>query len=79
MDVLLKADQQYDYKLHERVLKIVLNDQTSNFETLFAAIDTFESLRQEYKIQNNFDSPIMEIMLERKIIPYAEAATGGVL
>ena len=65
------------YKLHKRALKIVLNDQTSNFKMLLVqSIGICNDQRniptlmtEAYKIQNNLVPPIMETMLERKTIP----------
>ena len=63
-------------KLRESALRIELNDQTSNFETLLAeSRDTCNYhgniqtlMAQAYKIQNNLSAQIMKTMLERKII-----------
>ena len=64
-------------KLHERVFRIVLYDQTSNFETLLVGSNicnhhrNIQALMTEaYKIQNNLAPPTMQTILERKTIPY---------
>ena len=65
-------------KLHESALRIELNDQTSNFETLLAESrdacnyhGNIQTLMAEaYKIQNNLSAQTMKTMLERKIIPH---------
>ena len=65
-------------KLHERTLRIVLNDQTSNFETLLVeSSDIFNRLRniqtrmsEGYKIQNNLASSVrnpQEFVTQRRI------------
>ena len=66
------------YKLHKRSLKIVLNDQTSNFKMLLVqSSDICNDQRniptlmtEAYKIQNNPVPLTMETMLGRKTIPY---------
>ena len=60
-------------KLLKRALIIVLNDKTSNFETLFAESRDICNLHKKnqtlkieaYKIQNNLALPIMETRLEK--------------
>ena len=60
-------------KLPERALIIVLNDKTSNFETLFAESrdicnhhKNIQTIKIEaYKIQNNLALPIMKTRLEK--------------
>ena len=62
-------------KLHEKILRIVLNDQTSNFETLFIESSdicnhhrNIQTLMTEpYTIQNNAAPPVMETMLKTKL------------
>ena len=66
------------YKLHKRSLKIVLNDQTSNFKMLLVqSSDICNDQRniptlmtEAYEIQNNPVPLTMETMLGRKTIPY---------
>lgn len=65
-------------KLYKRALRIVLNDQTSDFEPLLTENSiiskhhwNIQTLTKEaYKIQNNIAPPIMETILERETIPY---------
>ena len=62
-------------KLHEKTLRIVLNDQTSNFETLLIEhcdicnhhrnIQTL--MTEAYTIQNNVAHPVMETMFKTKL------------
>ena len=63
-------------KLHRRVLRNVLNNQTSNFETLTVESgdicnrhrNIHKLMTEGYKIQNKLAPSIMESMLERRII-----------
>ena len=60
--------------LNERALRILLNDQTSNLETLLLESSdicnnhrNIQTLMTEtYKIPNNISPPTMETMLEKK-------------
>lgn len=63
--------------LHERAFRVVLNDQTRNFQTLLVKSSDIcnyhrnnQTLMTEvFEIQNNLSHPIMEIILERKTNP----------
>ena len=65
-------------ELHEKVLTIVLNDQTNNFEMLLAESSDIWNhhrnnqtlLTEAYKIQNKLALPVIETMLEKETIPY---------
>ena len=60
-------------KIHERALRLILNDHTSDFDTLLQNNNdtcnhhrNIQTLMNEiYKIKNNLNSPIMNIMFER--------------
>ena len=60
--------------LNERALRILLNDQTSNHETLLLESSdicnnhrNIQTLMTEtYKMPNNISPPIMETMLEKR-------------
>lgn len=60
--------------LNERALRILLNDQTSNLETLLLESSdicnnhrNIQTLMTEtYKMPNNISPPIMETMLEKR-------------
>ena len=61
-------------KIHERVRRLILNDHTSDFDTLLQNNnDTcnhhkkIQTLMTEiYKIKNNLNPPIMDVMFERR-------------
>ena len=68
-------------KLHERTLiirSLVLNDQTSNFETLFDESSdicnhhrNIQTIKMEaYTIQNKLTPPVMKNRLERKTMSF---------
>ena len=61
-------------KIHERALRLILNDHTSDFHTLLQnSNDTCNHHRniqilmvEIYKIKNNLNPPIMDFMFERR-------------
>ena len=60
--------------LNERALRILLNDQTSNLETLLLESSDIGNnhrniqtlMTETYKMPNNISPPIMETMLEKR-------------
>ena len=65
-------------KIHERALKIALNDYISDFETMLRNINDRSSHHRKiqtlmidlFKINYDLASPIMDSMLNRRIICY---------
>ena len=61
-------------KIHERALRLILNDHTSDFDTLLQNNNdtcnhhrNIQTLMVEiYKIKNNLNPPIMDFMFERR-------------
>ena len=61
-------------KIHERALRLILNDHTSGFDTLLQNNNdtcnhyrTIQTLMIEiYKMKNNLNPPIMNFMFERR-------------
>ena len=61
-------------KIHERALRLILNDHTSDFDTLLQInSDTCNRHRniqtlmiEIYKLKNNLNLPIMDFMFERR-------------
>ena len=61
-------------KIHERALRLILNDHTSDFETLLqSSNDTCNHYRniqtlmvEICKIKNNMNPPFMDFMFERR-------------
>ena len=78
MDVLLKNIEQHDNNLHDRSLRIVLNDYSSNFHELLENnndicnhhrnIQTL--LIEVFKMKNELAPPIMESKLNRRVNTY---------
>ena len=60
-------------KIHDRALRLILNDHTSDFDTLLQNNDTCNHHRniqtlmiEVYKMKNNLNPPIMNNMFERR-------------
>ena len=61
-------------KIHERVLRLILNDHTSDFDTLFQNNnDTCNHHRnihtlmvEIYKVKNNLNRPVVDFTFERR-------------
>ena len=61
-------------KIHERALRLILSDHTSNFDTLLQNNNdtcndhrNIQTLMVEiYEIKNNLNYPTMDFMLERR-------------
>ena len=61
-------------KIHERALRLMLNDYTSDFDTLLQNINdtcnhhgNIQTMMVEiYQIKNNLNPPIMDFIFERK-------------
>ena len=61
-------------KIHERALRLILNDNTSDFDTLLQNNNAtsnnhgnIQTLMVEiYKIKNNLNPPITDFMFERR-------------
>ena len=66
-------------KIHERALRLILNDHTSGFDTLLQNNNdtcnhyrTIQTLMIEiYKMKNNLNPPIMNFMFERRNNTYS--------
>ena len=74
MDICSGTSNNMINKIHERALRLILNDHTSDVDTLLQNNnDTFNHHRniqtvmvEIYKIKNNLNSPIMDFMFERR-------------
>ena len=61
-------------KVHERALRLILNDHTSDFDTVLQNNnDSFSQYRRIqtlmvkiYKLKNNLNLPIMDFMFDRR-------------
>ena len=78
MDVLFKNIEQHDNDLHDRSLRIVLNDYSSNFHELLENNNdicnhhrNIQTLFIEvFKMKNELAPPIMESKLNRRVNTY---------
>ena len=78
MDVLFKNIEQHDNNLHDRSLRIVLNDYSSNFHELLENNNdicnhhrNIQTLFIEvFKMKNELAPPIMESKLNRRVNTY---------